>query len=623
MTYRVLASVVVLCGCDSTRAVEDARVDAAVIVPFDASADAPSDVGADMATDVPPDSGVPCTPVCAGKCAGVDDGCGQSCDGSGCDGCCDDSLQCVGPASQSDAICGSGGEPCASCTVAGLSCEPAVHHCMSERPYNALFIKQDVPLILSPGATASVLITMRNIGTATWTAADAFHLGAHNPRDNSTWGLARVHLEAGDAIAPGEDKTFSFDITAPQAPGVHNFHWRMLKELEVWFGEFSRYQPIMVGGGGATVCEASRALVGTDQDARPAIQGCIDSAPAGGIVELPAGVYRVDGAILISQAPITLRTEGADITSPRCERINHSCAELSASTSFADAGGLLQVASAGTIVDHLVLNGNKEARRFTASGQSCADGSNSHGFNMRLQGDGCTVSNSVSHSALCGTGLEVSGAFNKVVVWRNTIAGNGVHGAQGMWADGLTVHDYASSTFAENVFVDNTDIDFILGGCQGCFIHDNTITHSPDFDGGAFAALMLHAWPGGATSGDYTGSDTSGNVIDCGSDRRCGFGLYIGPDAWYDADTFGGTVHHNTITRAEQGLLIDDAHHMEVYNNHVTDPAASTVASCGVRATTAYSMGDSSVAIDTSLDTMGTIYTSADWDGCIPNWWDQ
>jgi hypothetical protein len=190
-----------------------------------------------------------------------------------------------------------------------------------------------------------------------------------------------------------------------------------------------------------------------------------------------------------------------------------------------------------------------------------------------------------------------------------------------MWADGVTVHDYANSTLVANTFVDNTDIDFIFGGCQGCIIQDNHIQHSDSFVGSSFAALMLHAWPDGATSGNFTGSDTSANTIDCGAARRCGFGLYLGPDAWYDADTYGGTVRHNLITGAEQGLLIDDAHDMQVYNNFVANWGSSTDASCGLRPTSAYGIGNTSVNIDTSRDTMSISYIDANWDGCIPNWW--
>jgi len=492
---------------------------------------------------------------------------------------------------------------------------------MSSWARDALFVDQSVPAQMSPGQTLTVSVTMRNIGTATWTAADAIKLGAQNPQDSGIWGTGRVELGGGDSIAPGQAKTFTFQVTAPSTAGVYNFQWRMLKESVEWFGDFSAYQPVVVGGGSVVVCEAIRDLAGTGLDAAPAIRTCIAGMPAGGILELPAGVFTVSGKIEINANPITLRTEGKDMSMPKCALTGHDCAELRASTSFQDTGGILQVSSTGSVVDHIVLDGQKSARAGTSSGSQCASGSNAYGYNMRLMCSNCTLTNSVSANALCGTGCEVSGAGSAVIVWRNTVAYNGIHNAQGMWSDGVTVHDYASSTFAENEFIDNTDVDFIFGGCQSCMIQDNLIWHTDAFAGGSFAALMFIAWPSGATSGNFNGAQTVGNTVDCGASHRCGFGLYLGPDAWFQADTYGGAVHHNVVNRAQQGVLIDDVHDMSVYDNRATNPAASTSASCGTRSTNAYAKGNASANIDTSRETLGTVYQSANWDGCIPNWW--
>jgi len=536
-------------------------------------------------------------------------------------GCCDDSGLCVTYAGQSQAQCGAEGDACADCTLLGRSCGSATHTCMSSWARDALFVSLSVPAQMSPGQTVGVLVTMRNVGTATWTAADSIKLGAQNPQDNSTWGVSRVELEAGDSIAPGQAKTFPFQVTAPSSAGVHNFQWRMLAETVEWFGDFSAYRPVVVGGGSVVVCEALRDLAGTGLDATSAVQTCIDGIPAGGILELPAGVYSLDGKVLINTSAITLRTEGKSMAMPKCALVDHDCAELRASTAFQDTGGILQVSRPGSVVDHLVVNGDKSGRAGTSSGSQCAAMSNSYGYNIRLMCSDCTMTNSVTANALCGTGCEVSGVGSGVVLWRNMVAYNGVHNAQGMWADGVTVHDYAGSTFAENEFVDNTDVDFIFGGCQSCIIQDNTIWHTSAFAGSSFAALMLHAWPNAATSGNFTGSHTVGNVVDCGPSHRCGFGLYLGPDAWYYADTYGGAVYHNVVDRAEQGVLIDDVRDMSVFDNRATNPASSTDASCGNRSTAAYSIGSGSTNIDTSRETMGTAYGSANWDGCIPNWW--
>ena len=65
------------------------------------------------------------------------------------------------------------------------------------------------------------------------------------------------------------------------------------------------------------------------------IQTCINATPANGILELPAGVYRIDHQVTVSNAPIILRTENTDPSMAKCDLTNHTCAELSASTAFA------------------------------------------------------------------------------------------------------------------------------------------------------------------------------------------------------------------------------------------------------------------------------------------------
>ena len=474
---------------------------------------------------------------------------------------------------------------------------------------------------MAPSSTQEVEVTFLNRGRNNWTVADQHKLGSHAPQDNSIWGFNRQALDADDDIAPGQSKTFSFSITAPATPGLYGFQWRMLKEEVEWFGEHSDYIPILVTNGTSTVCEAARSLANIDTDAAATIQGCIDAAAANSIVDLPAGIYRIDQQLVIQTNPIILRTEGKDLTMARCTLTNHGCAEFKASTSFVDEGGILILNSEGSIVDHIVVNGNKTERRETTSGTECVAGNNAFGHNIRITASSCALTGSVTQNTLCGTGCEVNGVKDNIVLWNNQVANNGVHNLSGLWADGVTVHDAANSVFVKNDFLDATDVDLIFGGCQSCNIQQNRFVHSSSFEGSTFAALMLHAWR--STSGDFTDSDTSQNTIDCGVNKRCGFGILLGSDAWYTTDVFGGSVHHNTVNRAQQGFAIDDVYNMHIWDNPVTNSATSTQASCGLESTTAYSKGSRTTNIVTSQDTLGTIYTSKDWDGCIPNWWDQ
>ncbi len=113
---------------------------------------------------------------------------------------------------------------------------------------NAQFISQNVPTTLQPGEQRQVSITMKNNGGTTWTRAGGYKLGTQNPQDNTLWtGGTRIYLSSSDSIAPGQSKTFTFNITAPTTPGTYNFQWRMVREGVHWFGGYTTNVKITVG----------------------------------------------------------------------------------------------------------------------------------------------------------------------------------------------------------------------------------------------------------------------------------------------------------------------------------------------------------------------------------------
>ena len=91
-----------------------------------------------------------------------------------------------------------------------------------------------VPSKIVAGVTATVTVTMRNTGTTTWTPFRGYGLGSESPRDNETWGVRRAPLSA--SVAPNEDVTFTFPITAPETTGSYTFAWRMVRDPGMWFG---------------------------------------------------------------------------------------------------------------------------------------------------------------------------------------------------------------------------------------------------------------------------------------------------------------------------------------------------------------------------------------------------
>lgn len=106
----------------------------------------------------------------------------------------------------------------------------------------ATFVSQTLPVFSSNqmvvGAKGTAQITFKNSGSTSWSLASGFYLGSQNPQDNLTWGLKRVSL-GDDVVPPGENHTFSFEITAPSTAGTYNFQWKMVREGSSWFGETS------------------------------------------------------------------------------------------------------------------------------------------------------------------------------------------------------------------------------------------------------------------------------------------------------------------------------------------------------------------------------------------------
>ena len=98
-----------------------------------------------------------------------------------------------------------------------------------------------VPASMTSGTTATVSVTMKNMGNSVWRADNGHKLGSQAPQDNRNWNSSRVLLAAGESIAPGASKTFTFTITAPpvSTPTQVAFQWRMVHENVAWFGDFS------------------------------------------------------------------------------------------------------------------------------------------------------------------------------------------------------------------------------------------------------------------------------------------------------------------------------------------------------------------------------------------------
>lgn len=143
--------------------------------------------------------------------------------------------------------CGGGAPPkpresvAASAPIAPPATLPATPPAIVKN--DAAFVRQSAPKAVAAGAKHTVSVTMRNTSNVTWTHEAGYKLGSQ-PQDTQVWGLQRVVLPK--PVAPGEEATFDFTITAPLRPGTYRFGWRMVQDTVAWFGSPSAVVSVRV-----------------------------------------------------------------------------------------------------------------------------------------------------------------------------------------------------------------------------------------------------------------------------------------------------------------------------------------------------------------------------------------
>lgn len=99
---------------------------------------------------------------------------------------------------------------------------------------DAVPVSDTFPDSMEAGQRVTVRLTVRNTGTTSWMEASGYRLGADDDRDPFT--EARQMLDAGESVAPNQEKSFVFEITAPEVPGTYQIGWQMLREGFSRFG---------------------------------------------------------------------------------------------------------------------------------------------------------------------------------------------------------------------------------------------------------------------------------------------------------------------------------------------------------------------------------------------------
>ena len=92
-----------------------------------------------------------------------------------------------------------------------------------------------VPAAMVAGQSYPVCVTLKNVGSLPWSPVgpqcNAYRLGSLN----NNWNPTRAELPS--ALAPGQEGTLNFNVTAPATPGTYSFQWRLVHECEEWFGD--------------------------------------------------------------------------------------------------------------------------------------------------------------------------------------------------------------------------------------------------------------------------------------------------------------------------------------------------------------------------------------------------
>ena len=161
---------------------------------------------------------------------------------------------------------------------------------------DAQFINQSVPSIMVAGQRYSVSVTMKNNGSANWTGlgengwGTGYKLGVQNPENNFNWNTTRGYISAGESVAPGQTKTYTYNVTAPRIPGNYSFQWRMVQEWVEWFGDYTPNIVINVVNVTSTTTTSPTTITSTT------MQQCIMSGnnPPCGVVSLSEVVSAIN-----------------------------------------------------------------------------------------------------------------------------------------------------------------------------------------------------------------------------------------------------------------------------------------------------------------------------------------
>jgi hypothetical protein len=113
-------------------------------------------------------------------------------------------------------------------------------------PYAAQFVSQSFPyatttMTMTAGQVIPSFIELKNVGSATWDGST--RIGTTEPRDrtsafaSSTWVAPNRPSQVTGSVAPGQSYKFTFDLEAPEKPGLYDEHFGVVQDGVAWFSD--------------------------------------------------------------------------------------------------------------------------------------------------------------------------------------------------------------------------------------------------------------------------------------------------------------------------------------------------------------------------------------------------
>jgi hypothetical protein len=318
------------------------------------------------------------------------------------------------------------------------------------------------------------------------------------------------------------------------------------------------------------------------------IQGCLDLG--GTVVLQDGGLYEIDTTLEIVIDGTVLRGETSGDQRP----ILRAGPNLQGHILLVDDYWGTDPRYDYSLED-LVFDGNL-AGRLNQTGE-CS--TNRELGNVRLKGYGWRVNRVLFMNAVCQSAMEVAG--QKFEIFASTFMDNGrdMREGWGGWADGLTVWNCDGGFIHENTFIDNTDVDLIVGGGFGCVVENNVIANVSKH---AFAGLNVGTF---GPAADHSGSTYRYNTI-VAAPNQMAFGLMVGDEPWWNPwnpaafTAHAGEIYDNVIRGAVVNLAIDGIGGGDIHDNDPSAPAGSDGFSCHTITAnfTAHNFGNATISGD-------------------------